>query len=216
VKNIVLIGPPGSGKGTLSKKLQEIGYLQISTGDLLREEVATGSELGKKIAEKIDNGFMVEDEISLAVMKKAMKTAKSGSIFDGYPRNLSQAKLLEQHLHTGDLNDLIILFLKLDLDDIKERIIFRKTCADCGEIFNLKTKKPKLENEEEVCTKCGSHNLQKRSDDNEESLQNRFTTYLTKTYPVVEMYEHYPKFFEIQAFQNEEQIWNDVYEIIKD
>ena len=214
MKNIVLIGPPGSGKGTLSKKLQNVGYLQISTGDLLREEIASGSELGKKIAEKIDNGFMVEDHVSLAVMKKAMKTANQGSIFDGYPRNLKQAELLELHLHEGDPQNLIILFLNIEPSKIIERIIYRTTCGNCGEILNFKFKQPLCQNDKNSCPACHSENLIKRNDDNKESLENRLKTYFEKTYPVVKYYSSFKNFYEINADDSEENIWLKVSQII--
>jgi adenylate kinase len=148
-------------------------------------------------------------------MKKAMKQAAAGSIFDGYPRNLKQAELLEKHLHDGDPQNLIILFLNLDSNQVKDRIIHRKTCKDCGEILNNLFKKPLIKEQKEHCLNCQSINLLKRSDDNEESLANRLKTYNEKTYPVVEYYRSYKNFNEIDTTDSEEVIFKKVLKILK-
>lgn len=214
MKHLVLIGPPGSGKGTLSLSLKAQGFIHISTGDLLREEIATGSELGKEIANLIDNGQMVDDQTSLRVMKKAMTSAKAGTIFDGYPRNLVQLELLEKELLNEDISNLYVIYLNMPLEKLTDRIINRYTCPSCGEIYNLKNKPPLKQEAEYICAKDQSV-LSKRKDDNLESLQTRFKVFIEKTTPVINRYRTYPNFYELNADQSPELILNEVKEILK-
>lgn len=213
MKHLVLIGPPGSGKGTLSLELIKKGFNHISTGDLLREEIASGSELGKYIASLIDKGNMVDDNTSLAVMKKAMQSSKVGVIFDGYPRNLSQAKLLEDVLLNNDTSNLYIIYLSMPLELLAERIIHRYTCPSCGEIYHLKTKAPLKEGDNYTCPQDHTV-LSKRKDDNLESLKTRFEVFKANTVPVVESYRNYERFFEIDATKKPEEILEESLKIL--
>lgn len=213
MKHLVLIGPPGSGKGTLSLSLKNKGFIHISTGDLLREEIASGSTLGQEIAKLIDNGQMVDDVTSLKIMKKAMKKESSGTIFDGYPRNLKQLELLEKELLSGDTSNLYIIYLNMPLEQLAERIINRYICPLCGEIYNLKNKPPIITNDSYLCLKDHAV-LEKRKDDNLESLQTRFKVFLEKTAPVIEKYRSYPNFYEIDASQDAESVLKKVERIL--
>lgn len=209
--NIVLIGPPGSGKGSLSNLLKnQYGFTHISTGDLLRKEVATGSELGKEISRLIDAGNMVSDEISLNVMKNEITKSNGNCIFDGYPRNLFQAKLLESTLLDGKTDDLIILYFDISLEKLIDRITNRVTCNTCGEIYNLKTKPPIIENDNEyfckVCPKEISQ-ITKRKDDNVESLKTRFSVFQQNTLPLLQYYQSSGfKFIQLDADKTIQEI----------
>lgn len=213
MKNIVIIGPPGSGKGTISLELKKRGYIHISTGDLLREEVASDSELGREIATRINNGLMVDDTLSLKLMKKAMTKQKSGYIFDGYPRNLVQAKLLEDNLITGDKEDLVILYLDIDLSILKDRIVNRLNCTSCGAIFNLIDTPPLVQHSKYFCT-CCLFELKKRQDDTEDSLLTRIEIFNEKTKPVVEYYSSFNNFHKIDTSLSREEIIKNVLDVI--
>ena len=212
-KNIVLIGMPGSGKGTVCLELKKMGYNHISTGDLLRIEVASGSELGKEIAARIDNGLMVDDQLSLRVMKESMNKNNGNCLFDGYPRNLVQAKLLESELINNDVDNLIILHLDISRDLLKERIINRLTCPKCEKIFNLKDQKPKSKNNKHFCDSCDIE-LSKRKDDNEESLNTRLKVFDDKTQDVINYYSSFKKYYKIDASKNREEIFKKILTLI--
>lgn len=214
---IVLIGPPGSGKGSIGLFLKNnYDFIHISTGDLLRAEVATGSALGQEIAALIDNGQMVNDEISLKVMKKAIEQSNGKCIFDGYPRNIKQVELLETVLLDGKIDDLIILNFDIDLADLEDRILNRLTCSNCGEIYNLKSKPP-IESGDDFFCKCSPliKTLTKRVDDNIDSLKVRYNVFNENTAPVIKHFSKYPYCYKIQANQKLEIIEDVVIKLLK-
>jgi adenylate kinase len=214
---LVLIGPPGSGKGSVGLFLKNnYGFTHISTGDLLRAEVATGSDLGKEIAALIDNGKMVNDEISLKVMKQAIIQSNGNCIFDGYPRNLKQLELLESVLLDHKIDDLHILNFDISLSELEERIVNRLTCSSCGEIYNIKSKPPIDVNGTFFC-KCSPmiQTLTKRLDDNVDSLKTRYLVFNETTIPVIQKYKQYPNFHKINANQSLSKIEEIVIDILK-
>ncbi|MFX0540713.1 adenylate kinase [Roseovarius sp. S4756] len=186
--NIILLGPPGAGKGTQAQHLvAERGMIQLSTGDMLREAKASGTEMGKKVAEVMARGDLVTDEIVIGLIREKLEQGKGGGfIFDGFPRTLPQADALGQLL--ADCGESLDAVIEMQVDDeaLVERITSRSTCAGCGAVYNDKTKPIP---EDGVCTSCGeAHEFVRRADDNEEALRNRLMEYYKKTSPLIGYY----------------------------
>lgn len=181
---IVLLGAPGSGKGTQAQKLiSEYGIPQISTGDLLRAAVSSGSELGQKAKAAMDAGKLVSDEIVLGMIEERLKEedAQKGFILDGFPRNLSQAVSLDSLLEKSGQPLQGALLIDVDFDVLMKRLTGRLSCKNCGAVFNRYTSPPTVEN---TCDKC-SNELFHRADDNEETIGKRLATYQDETSPLV-------------------------------
>jgi adenylate kinase len=191
IMRIVLLGAPGSGKGTQSQRLvQEHGIPQISTGDLLRAAVAKGTPLGVRAKEAMDQGRLVEDEIVLGMIRErlAEPDVANGFILDGFPRNLMQADALDSLL--SELGQPLDAVVQMDVEngELMRRISGRRTCADCGRVFNLFST-PAEQIETEKCPKTGEpHKLFQRPDDTEETVANRLKVYEEKTKPLIEFY----------------------------
>ena len=190
MKNLILIAAPGAGKGTLSKDLlSKYDYVHISTGDLLREQVAKGDELGKKIHEMQMAGALVTNEIVYEALEQKLSDPKcdNGYILDGFPRNVEQAREYDEILKKTNRELGVVLLLDIPKEDLVERITGRFTCSDCGEIHNIyhDELKPK---EEGICNKCGGE-LTQRKDDNLESFEKRYETYLESTAPLIDFYK---------------------------
>jgi adenylate kinase len=187
---IVLLGAPGSGKGTQSQRLVErVGIPQISTGDLLRAAVARGTELGLKAKEAMDAGRLVDDSLVLGMFHERLKEpdTRGGFILDGFPRNLAQAHALERLLETLKRPLDAVVQLDVDYAELVRRISGRRTCADCGRVFNLLTSPAAAQNE--PCPKTGApHRLMQRPDDNEATVAERLRVYDEKTRPLIDFY----------------------------
>jgi len=185
--NIILLGPPGAGKGTQARKLvDERGMIQLSTGDMLRAARTSGTEMGQKVAEVMDRGDLVTDEIVIGLIEEQLETHKGASfIFDGFPRTLAQAdalgELLDRHGETLDA----VIEMRVDDDALVERITARSTCAECGEVYNDITKPIP---DDGKCAVCGGTEFKRRADDNEESLRQRLMEYYKKTSPLIGYY----------------------------
>lgn len=180
---IVMLGPQGSGKGTHASKLSEIfGIPHISIGDLFREEIKKGTEIGKKAKEYMDKGFLVPDDIVMKVLKKRLsqKDANKGFIIDDLPRTIKQAEELEKITTI----DYVINLVVPEWLSIK-RLVNRRVCKNCGEIYNIINVKPKKEG---ICNKCGSELIQ-RDDDKEEAIKERLKIYRKETEPLVNYYK---------------------------
>ncbi|MFZ1744154.1 MAG: adenylate kinase [Pontixanthobacter sp.] len=187
--NIILLGPPGAGKGTQAVNLEKRrGMLQLSTGDMLRETRKADTELGRQVADVMDSGGLVSDEIVSAMIdaKLAAMPETVGAIFDGYPRTEAQALSLDTILvkHGRALDH--VIELEVDEDALVDRITGRFTCAKCGEGYHDRYKQPEVEG---VCDKCGSTEFKRRADDNEETVRNRMKEYRAKTAPILPLYE---------------------------
>ena len=187
---IVLLGAPGSGKGTQSQRLVErVGIPQISTGDLLRAAVARGTELGRQAKEAMDNGRLVDDSLVLGMIRERLREpdTRKGFILDGFPRNLAQAHALDHLLEAlGQPLDSVVQ-LEVDYGELVRRISGRRTCADCGRVFNLLTSPPSGNNAQ--CPKTGQpHRLIQRPDDNETTVAERLRVYDEKTRPLIDFY----------------------------
>ena len=187
---IVLLGAPGSGKGTQSQRLVErVGIPQVSTGDLLRAAVARGSELGRQAKEAMDTGRLVEDSLVLGMIRERLgePDARKGFILDGFPRNLAQAHALERLLEALKQPLDAVVQLEVDSGELVRRISGRRSCADCGRVFNLLTSPPR--GASEVCPKTGApHRLVQRPDDNEATVAERLRVYDEKTRPLIDFY----------------------------
>jgi adenylate kinase len=188
---IVLLGAPGSGKGTQSQRLVERhGIPQISTGDLLRAAVAKGTPLGLKAKEAMDAGRLVDDDIVLGMIRErlAERDAQRGFILDGFPRNLAQARALENLLSELQQPLDAVVLMDVDSDELVRRISGRRTCADCGRVFNVSKSSP-AQAECEACPKTGNpHRLFQRPDDNEDTVAERLKVYDEKTRPLIDFY----------------------------
>ena len=190
MKNIVLIAAPGGGKGTLSKDLSDkYGYTHISTGDLLREQVAKGGKLGKEIKKVQEAGGLVSNEIVYKALENKLKDSAcdNGYILDGFPRNIEQARDYDNILKRSKRDLGIVLVLDIPKEDLIERVTGRYSCKDCGEIHNIYSKElyPRKKGK---CNKCGG-NLIQRKDDNLESFEKRYQTYLESTAPLIDFYK---------------------------
>jgi adenylate kinase len=183
----VLLGAPGSGKGTQAKLLVEkYGIPQISTGDLLRAAVKEGSEFGLAAKAAMDAGQLVSDDIVLGIIRErlAKRDAQRGFILDGFPRNIPQANALDQMLETlGQPLDTALL-IEVDTDLLMQRLAGRRTCENCGRVYNVYTNPPRLEGQ---CDRCGGE-LRHRADDNEETVSNRLRVYEAQTKPLIQYY----------------------------
>ncbi|MEZ5753918.1 MAG: adenylate kinase [Paracoccaceae bacterium] len=185
--NIILLGPPGAGKGTQAKRLvEERGMVQLSTGDMLREAKTSGTEMGRKVADVMARGELVTDEIVIGLIEeKITGQAGGGFIFDGFPRTLKQADALADLLsRTGQTLDAVI---EMQVDDaaLVARITGRFTCGSCGEVYHDQTRPTKVPG---VCDVCGSEQMVRRADDNEDALKQRLMEYYKKTSPLIGYY----------------------------
>jgi len=185
--NIILIGPPGAGKGTQARKLtDERGMIQLSTGDMLRAAKSSGTEMGNKVAAIMDAGQLVTDEIVIGLIEEQLDAhPEGGFIFDGFPRTLPQADALGALLakHAMDLD--AVVEMRVDDEALVERITARSTCAKCGEGYNDISKPIPADGK---CTNCGGTEFKRRADDNEDSLRTRLMEYYKKTSPLIGYY----------------------------
>ncbi|OIP82897.1 MAG: adenylate kinase [Rhodobacterales bacterium CG2_30_65_12] len=185
--NIILLGPPGAGKGTQARKLtEERGMIQLSTGDMLREAKSSGTEMGKRVAAIMDAGQLVTDEIVIGLIEEKLDQNPGASfIFDGFPRTLPQADALGALLERHGMMLGAVIEMQVDDEALVARITARSTCATCGEGYNDISKPIPADGK---CVKCGGTEFTRRADDNEESLRTRLMEYYKKTSPLIGYY----------------------------
>ena len=186
--NIILLGPPGAGKGTQAARLQaERGMVQMSTGDMLREAVAAATPVGVEAKAVMDRGELVSDAIVSALIGERLDaTSEQGAIFDGFPRTHEQAEALELLLAERGRKLDYVIELAVDEEALVQRIIGRFTCAKCGAGYHDSFRRPKVEG---VCDVCASTEFKRRKDDNEETVRTRMAEYRAKTEPILPFYE---------------------------
>ena len=216
-KELIFLGPPACGKGTQTAKLAEhFGFPHVDTGSLLRAEISAGTENGKIAKQFIDKGNLVPVELVGAIIKDRLSQddCKNGFILDGFPRSVEQADLLEvirKELDGDNEVDFRATYFDLPTDILIARIVNRRSCKNCGEIYNLKFKPPVKEN---VCDKCGGELIQ-RKDDNEETAKARFDTYFNETAPLIEYYKNKGVLSTIDANGSIEEVWERLLKVVE-
>jgi adenylate kinase len=186
--NVILLGPPGAGKGTQARILMDShGLVQLSTGDMLRAAVATGSEVGKQAKAVMEAGRLVSDEIVIGVVSDRLDQSdiRNGVIFDGFPRTAAQAKALDRLLAEKGLALDAVVSMDVDDDLLVDRVSGRFTCAKCGEGYHDTHKRPAKDG---VCDICGATQFKRRADDNAETVRERLAAYHADTAPLIEYY----------------------------
>lgn len=207
---LILFGPPGAGKGTQAKILSEKFQIpHISTGDMLREAVAKGTELGLKAKGIMEAGQLVPDYIMIGIVRETLESekCKNGFILDGFPRTVEQAKALDHIFNELNINDVLIIDLNLNEEELIRRVTNRRSCRVCGSLFNLLT-----DDIESDCPKCGSKNsIYQRDDDKEEVVRKRLEVYKTSTLPVKNYYrEKNSRFISIDGFGEIDSVTNKI------
>lgn len=216
-KELIFLGPPACGKGTQTEKLAKyFGFPHVDTGSLLRAEIKAETENGKIAKQFIDKGMLVPVELVGSVIKNrlAQDDCKHGFILDGYPRSLEQAEMLEQIKEVINGNeevDFRAIYFELDQSVLISRIVNRRSCAKCGEIYNLKFKPTKVEG---ICDKCGGELIQ-RKDDNEEIAKARFETYFHKTAPLINYYKNKNVLRTINADGSIDEVWERLKKVVE-
>ncbi len=215
-KELIFLGPPACGKGTQTNRLSEyLGLPHIDTGSLLRAEIAKESEEGKTAKSFIDKGLLVPVTLVAKIIKNklASKECENGYVLDGFPRSLEQAQQLEEinkEVDAGKDASFKAIYFDIDPQILLERIIYRQSCPQCGEIYNKKFKPSKVEDE---CDKCHVP-LKTRADDNAEVAKSRFDTYFEQTAPLVEFYENKGVLTKLDAMGSIEEVWQRLLKII--
>lgn len=185
---LILLGPPGAGKGTQSKRLEEAyGIVQLSTGDMLRAEVAAGSDLGKQAKEVMEAGGLVSDELIIAMISSRIDQddCKNGFILDGFPRTVPQAEALDSMLSEKGIGIDNVIAFEVDAEAMVVRITGRYTCSECGAGYHDEFQKPAVDG---VCDKCGGTTFARRADDNAETVRARLQAYDEQTAPIISYY----------------------------
>lgn len=207
--NIILMGCPGAGKGTQSAKLQEYFHLRhISTGDVLRAEIASGSMLGKQIAGIINKGNLVPDEMMIAMLENIVKNTDKGIIFDGFPRTVAQAEVLDAMMRRLQREITKVVMINLPENEVVGRISSRRQCKKCGEILHITSA------QEDVCPHCGGE-LYTRPDDTPARVKHRLEIYHKDTLPVKNYYQNSGKYVEINGDQSPEKVFEDIKNILE-
>ncbi len=217
-KELIFLGPPACGKGTQTAKLSEhLGLPHVDTGSLLRAEIKNETENGKIAKSYIDKGQLVPVSLVANIIKNrlAQEDCKNGYILDGYPRSVEQADLLEEI--NADIDgsaeaQIKAIYFDLNQDILISRIVNRRSCPKCGEIYNIKFKPTKVEG---ICDKCGAE-LTQRKDDNEETAKARFDTYFKETAPLIDYYKNKGVLKSIDAEGSIDEVWERLLKVVND
>lgn len=212
-RNIILMGPPGAGKGTLAKQLISLGLAHISTGDMFREAIKAGTDLGKLADNYIKHGDLVPDEVTIGLVKERLSKddCANGYLLDGFPRTLPQAEALEKL--SKEINRPIETVINLECDDqeLLRRISGRRVCKNCGAPYHIETMKPKVEG---VCDMCGGP-LYQRNDDNEEAMKVRLDHYLHETKPLLDFYQDKGLLVSFDSLMGSQKLFDEIAKFLK-
>lgn len=206
MRHLVFIGAPGSGKGTQAAKLvSEKSCKHVSTGDLLRSEISKGTDLGNSVKSVLDAGMLVSDDLVIKLIHANTDLDKFTYIFDGYPRNLAQAKTLDAEVLKG--RESLAVYFEIDLPKLISRLTNRRTCKGCGAIYNLASNPPKSAG---VCDRCEGKELVHRDDDKEEVIKKRMDVFSQNTQPVLDYYNAASRLLVVNAENSIEQLYKQI------
>lgn len=211
---LVLLGPPGAGKGTQASEIvRKYNIPHISTGDIFRKNIGEGTELGTKAKDYMDKGLLVPDELVVAIVKDrlAESDCKDGFLLDGFPRTVDQADALDMELKNLNYSLDYVVNIQVDSEALIERAVGRRICKSCGATYHIKFNKPK---EEGKCDLCGG-DLFQRSDDTEETVTNRIKVYLEQTEPLIEYYTGKGIIANINGDQNIDKVFSDIVKVLE-
>ena len=211
---ILLMGPPGAGKGTQAEKLiRDYGIPQISTGDMFRAAVKSGTALVKEAKSYMDKGALVPDSVTVGIVKErlAQEDCQKGWILDGFPRTTAQASALDAILHELGIQLTAVIGIKANRDDLVKRISGRLVCKKCGASFHKEFRAPKVAG---VCDNCGGE-LYQRADDNEATVGERLSVYDKSTKPLIDYYLASGRYYEINGDQAMDKVYNDIQAALK-
>ena len=211
--NIVLLGPPGAGKGTQAELIvKKYGIPQISTGDIFRANIKNGTELGKKAKEYMDKGELVPDELVVDLVKDRLEQddCKNGFMLDGFPRTVFQAEELTKIMEAKSLSINYVLNIDVTSEKLIDRIAGRRVCKSCGATYNVNTKPTAKEG---VCDACGGEVYQ-RADDNRETVENRINVYFAQTAPLIEYYEKAGVLATVNGDQAMDNVFSDITKVL--
>jgi len=206
---LVIFGPPGAGKGTQAKMLSEkLGVPHIATGDIFREAVKAGTELGRLAKQYMDRGELVPDEVVIGIVEERLRRpdCSKGFILDGFPRTIKQAEVLDEMLQKMGVKLDAVVNLEVSEDEVVKRISLRRTCRNCGAIYHLITNPPKKEG---VCDKCGGE-LYQRDDDREETVRSRLRVYRQQTEPLLKFYEQRGLLKNVDGEKRIEEVFKEI------
>jgi len=212
---LILLGPPGAGKGTQAKRVEErFGLIQLSTGDLLREEVKTGSELGATAKKIMDAGELVPDDLIISMISARMDAGSGGNevILDGFPRTEAQAEALDSMLAEKGLSLDHVIQIEVDEEAIIKRLAGRYSCTKCGAGYHDEFEKPAKDG---VCDTCGGTDFQRRSDDNEQTVRTRMAAYHEQTRPILPFYERKGALNTVDGMATIDGVFNQIEEILE-
>ncbi|CAM3420617.1 adenylate kinase [Paracoccus nototheniae] len=202
--NIILLGPPGAGKGTQARRLvEDRGMVQLSTGDMLRAARSSGTEMGKRVAAVMDRGELVTDDIVIGLIREHLSAGGQGFIFDGFPRTLPQADALGELLAETGMQLDAVIEMQVDDEALVRRITGRFTCGSCGEVYHDETRPTKVPG---VCDVCGSDKMVRRADDNADSLKTRLLEYYKKTSPLIGYYYAKDRLTQVDGLAEMDQV----------